>query len=146
MRTNEPARGLLVFEFRPFRGVKILANRSKAGEQNVPRTHTSEPARRPYTDKPFWIRFLKHRISTTKKNKGKIILVPSILGELSYGILLTTENSQNRCLRWIPHFLLFLFRPSLSLLLKYSPSHRLWVAFGAFTTRVEVGVGVGMGD
>ena len=142
MRTNEPARGLLVFEFRPFRGVKILANRSKAGEQNVPRTHTSEP----YTDKPFWIRFLKHRISTTKKNKGKIILVPSILGELSYGILLTTENSQNRCLRRIPHFLLFLFRPSLSLLLKYSPSHRLWVAFGAFTTRVEVGVGVGMGD
>ena len=46
-------RGLLIFAFPNFRGAKILANRSKAGEQNFPRTHTREPARRLYTDNFF---------------------------------------------------------------------------------------------
>jgi len=56
-RTIEPARGLLIFEFCPFRGVKILTNKSKEGEQNVPRTHTGEPACRLYTDKHFGFGF-----------------------------------------------------------------------------------------
>ena len=68
---SEPARGLLIFEFRLFRGVKILANRSKAGEQNVLQTHTSQPARRLYTDKLFGLRFRSLEFQRQRNIKRK---------------------------------------------------------------------------
>ena len=92
--------------------VKILDNRGKASEQNFPRTHTSNPARRLYTDNLFGLGFRSLEFERQKRKKS---WYRKFKGSYHMVFCLRRKTAKTHILRRILHFLRFLFRSFLSL-------------------------------